>query len=282
MYCYRGYSLIIGSELPLPELPEAEGDPDIVIRLGTVPRVARKASVSDELAFHNLAGGFHITNGHEIVIDPLPGADPDAVRVVLIGRMMAYLLRQRGWLSLHASGVVIDDFGVLFLGVSGSGKSTVAAAFHARGHHVMTDDVAPVRVSDGQCIALPVGSCLRLDENSRPIVEGESAVPHWDKYRVDVTRGTMPESIEVKRIYVLMDGDDIGIQEIPLTAAVRVLSAHSFFRRGRMDETSLRSHLRDCATVAGTAPIRQLIRPRRLNALPDVVRFVEQEAGKNE
>jgi hypothetical protein len=279
MFCYRGYSLIIGSELPLPELPEAEGDPDIVIRLGTVPRIARKASVSDELAFHNLAGAFHITNGHEIMIDPLPGADPDALRVVLIGRIMAYLLRQRGWLSLHASGVVIDGFGVLFLGTSGSGKSTAAAAFHARGHHVMTDDVAPVRVSGGQCVALPARARLRLDENSRSIVGGESAVPHWDKYLVDVTRGTLPESIEVKRIYALMDGSDVGTQEIPLAASVRVLSAHSFFRRRRMDEASLRSHLHDCATVAGTASIRQLTRPRLLSSLPDLVEFVEDDVA---
>jgi hypothetical protein len=282
MYYYRGYSLIIGSELPLQELPEAEGDPDVVFRLGSVPRIARKATVSDELAFNTLAGAFHITNGHEIVIDPLPGADPEAVQVLLIGRMMAYLLRQRGWLSLHASGVLIDGFGVLFLGASGSGKSTAAAAFHARGHYVVTDDVAPVRVTAGRCIALPARPGLRLDENSRPIVEGESAVPQWDKYLVDVTRGTLPENIEVKRIYVLIDGDHIETQQIALTASVRLLSAHSFFRRGRMDETSLRNHLRDCATVAGTVSIRQLTRPRLLSALPDVVRFVEREAGENE
>ena len=277
MFCYRGYSLIIGSELPLPGLPEAEGDPDVVIRLGTIPRVTRMAGMSDELAFHNLAGAFHITNGDQIVIDPLPGADPEAVRVVLIGRIMAYLLRQRGWLSLHASGVVMNGFGVLFLGASGSGKSTAAAAFHAGGYDVMTDDVSPVRISDGRCIALSARPFLRLDEHARPIVQGESAVPQWDKYLVDVTRGTLPESIEVKRIYVLVDGTCIGTKEIPVTASVRILSAHSFFRRARMDETSLRSHLRDCATVAGTASIRQLTRPRLMSALPGLVEFVEND-----
>src|SRR5579863_7665772 len=170
MFCYRGYSLIISSELPLPELPEAEGDPDIVIRLGPIPRVPREATATNELAIHTLTGAYQITNGREIVVDPLPNVDPDAVRMVLLGRMMAYLLRQRGWLPLHASGVAVDGCAVLFLGESGAGKSTTAAAFHARGHQVITDDVAPVRISGDRCVALPVRPRLRLDASSRSLM----------------------------------------------------------------------------------------------------------------
>jgi hypothetical protein len=258
-------------------LPEAEGDPDIIIRVGRIAHRTGKTSIADETAFNSLAGTFRITNGSEIVVDPLPGADPEAMRVILIGRMLAYLLRQRGWLSLHGSGVSIDGRGVLFLGASGAGKSTTAAAFHSRGHHVATDDVAPVRISDGRCILLPGRSRLRLDESSRAIVKDASAVLQWDKYLVDVGRGTLPESVEVKRIYSLVDGDEIIKQQVPLAPAVRVLSAHSFFRRGKMDLVSLQSHLRDCAAVAGTAAVWQLTRPRSLSALPRLVEFVEND-----
>jgi hypothetical protein len=278
MFFYRGYSLIIGSELQIPELPPAQGEPDVVIRFGTVPRPAGKASVSDERAFHTSAGAFHIIDGRQIVIDPLPGADVEVLRVILIGRMMAYLLRQRGWLSLHASAVSINDCGMLFLGASGAGKSTVAAAFHSRGHKVISDDVSPVRASRNRCIALPSRPRLRLDERARSIVRSESAVAQWDKYLVDVTRGGLPDSIEVKRIYVLRDGCQIGTQEISVLASVRLLSAHSFFRRGRMDEASLRGHLRQCADVAEIVSLRYLTRPRLLTALPDVVGLAEKEA----
>jgi hypothetical protein len=284
MFRYSGYSLVISSELALPELPEAEGEPDVFIRLGKIPRVVREACVNDELAYHNLTGAYHIMNGREIVVDPLPDVNPDALRVVLLGRVMAYLLRQRGWLSLHASGVAVGSFGVLFLGASGSGKSTTAAAFYRRGHQVITDDVAAVRVSGGKCIALPARPRLRLHSDSRSVMEDEasSGVLHFDKYLFGVASGPSPETIRIQRIYVLADGDEVGAQTIPAAPSVRLLSAHSFFRRRTMDLASLHAHLHDCAAVTGAVSVRRLVRPRLLNQLPAVIEFVEKDLTSHE
>ena len=152
MNLYRGYSLNIASELPLPELPVTEGEPDIVIRVGKIHRTGRKASVSEEWAIHNPTGTYQIKDGREILVDPIPNADPTAIRLLLLGRMMAYLLRQRGWLPLHAGSVAINGRAVLLLGRSGAGKSTTTAAFHMAGYPVITDDVAPVRMLGDRCI----------------------------------------------------------------------------------------------------------------------------------
>lgn len=280
MFYYSAYSLIIGSELPLPEWPEANGEPDILIRVGTVPKVPCNATLNSELAIHNSAGAFQITNGREIVVDPLPGADPNAVRLLLLGRMMAYLLRQRGWLPLHASGVTFRQRSVLFLGHSGAGKSTTAAAFHRAGHQIVTDDVAPVRISDNKCIALPVRPRLRLDTHSRFLMaahESQGVLEFDGKYRYELPRAPLPEAIEVQRIYVLEDGETIESRPIPPVHSVRFLSAHCFFRRRRMDQATLAAHLRHCAEVARMASIRLLTRPRLLRALPDLVKFVEND-----
>jgi len=283
MLLYRAYSLIIGSELDLPELPEAAGEPDVLIRLGSIPHTTNKTTVTDELLFPRIAGGFHVRNGREIIVDPLPGADIDALRILLLGRIMAYLLRQRGWLPLHASGAIINGCGALFLGPSGSGKSTAAAAFHARGHQVIMDDVAAVRISRERCIALPGRASLRLHENTRALSgDGATAVFQRDKYLVDVSRGTFPDRAEVKRIYAIADGDEIGTQPIAPLSAVRLLSENSFFRRGEADTESLRMQLANCAAVAGATIIRRLTRPRRLSALPDLARFVEKDLAADE
>jgi hypothetical protein len=284
MLLYRGYSLLIGSDLALPELPEAEGEPDVLIRLGGIPRIPRKATLSDELSLLGFAGAFHVRNGREIVVDPLPGVNIEAVQALLLGRIMAYLLRQRGWLPLHASGVIVNGSGALFLGASGSGKSTVAAAFHASGHQVITDDVAAVRASPERCIALPGRPRLRLHDDSRALLEGlpAPAMLHYDKYLVDVSRGAFPKTVEVKRIYVIADGDEIGTQPIAPTPAVRFLTGNSFFRRWLMDTASLTMHFHHCAAVAGTtASIRRLTRPMGLSALPALVRFVEKDLASN-
>src|SRR5438874_2667027 len=126
MYRYSGYGFAIDSELEFPELPPGDGEPDVVIRLGTVPRIACRPTLDEEFAFNTLAGAFHIRGGREIIVDPLPDAAPGALSLVLLGKIMAFLLRQRGWLPLHASVVVVNERAILFLAPSGGGKSTTA------------------------------------------------------------------------------------------------------------------------------------------------------------
>jgi hypothetical protein len=282
MFRYSGYSLTIESELELPELAQATGDPDVLFRLGRVPRVVRLATMTEELAFHGLAGAFHIRNGREIVIDPLPSAEPELLRTVLLGRMMAYLLRQRGWLALHASGVTIGGVGVLFLGASGCGKSTTAAAFYARGHVVITDDVAPVRVSTGDCLGL-VRPRLRLDERSRSILNDRAlrGAPEWDKYAYNLPDArALPPSARIQRIYALTDGQRVAIQALSNLASFRLLSAHSFFKRRKMERAAIENHLSLCAAVAMSTSVHELLRPKDLRALPTLVEAVERDVTR--
>ncbi len=236
----------------------------------------------EEIAFHARGGAFHIKEGREIVLDPRPGADPALLRVLLAGRMMAFLLRQRGWLPLHASGAEVRGVGILFLGASGSGKSTTAAAFHSGGCEVVTDDVAAVRVdADGGCVLSPGGPRIRLLDDSRAVfgaAEPKGAV-QWRKRLFDLTRGERRELVPIRRIYVLEYGSEIEQERIQPMAAVAALSAHSFVKHWRMDEVALAAHLRDCSRVARSVPLYRLLRPRSLDALPELVRRVSKDLG---
>jgi hypothetical protein len=280
MFRYFGFGLTIDSEVELPDLSPGHEEPDVVIRIGPVPRTPRKATLDDEIAITHRGGAFHIRHGREIVLDPAPGANPELLRVLLMGRMMAYLLRQRGWLSLHASGVRIDGRAVLFLGVSGSGKSTTVAAFHSRGHQVITDDVGAVRVcATRQCVLRPQGSRIRLLDDSRAVFEGvaPSGVFQWDKHTFDLANGDQQELVPVARIYALEYGGAISSEGIKPLPAVALLSEHSFVRRRGMTREALAAHLSACSSVAGAVPVCKLVRPRSLAALPDLVRWVEAD-----
>lgn len=279
MFQYSVFGFSIHSELFFPNLPPGSEQPDIIIRYGCVPHITAKATMNEEIAHHARGGSFHIRTGREIIVDPKPGADPDLLRALLMGRMMAFLLRQRGWLPLHASGVAVGGEAVLFLGISGAGKSTVAAAFHARGHQVITDDVGAVRFEQGQCLICPAGPRIRLFDDALDAFAGTTppGIRQWRKSVFDVRREQAQKSIRVRRLYLLNDGDQISSEELAPLTAVATLSIHSIIRRERMDEESLSIHLRDCAMVAQRVPIRRLVRPRSLNALPAVVRFVESD-----
>jgi hypothetical protein len=62
----------------------------------------------------------------------------------LLGPVLAFLLRLRGVICLHASAVAIDDRAIALLGPPGVGKSTTAAAFAKLGYAVLSDDVVPL------------------------------------------------------------------------------------------------------------------------------------------
>src|SRR5258708_20599287 len=82
------------------------------------------------------------------------GATPDLedTATYLLGPVLGMVLRLRGVNCLHASAVPIADRACAFVGPSGSGNSSIAAAFARRGHAVLCYDVTPVAERRG-----PVG-----------------------------------------------------------------------------------------------------------------------------
>lgn len=266
MFRYSAFGLVIASEFDLPDLPPAAGDTDVTFRFGSIPRELRLTTAGDEVQRFRNTGAFRIIEGREVVIDPLAGADPVSVRTLLLGTVMAYLMQQRGWLALHGSGVIVASEAVLFLGHSGAGKSTVAAAFHALGYDVISDDVCPVQVMEKQCWVRGSWPRLRLAEGSRTLLEdlGLTGQPQVDKHSYQLPSTTSNQLIQVRRIYILEPGDQIVLTPQAPFKALCLLSENSFAVRRRMDRESLENHLRDCAGIAATVPVVHLVRPANL------------------
>jgi hypothetical protein len=83
-----------------------------------------------------------------------PLTDADAV-TYLLGPVLAFLLRLKGRVPLHASGAVVDGRAVLFAGDAGAGKSTTAAALAALGCPLLSDDVVPLAEAGSGPLAWP-------------------------------------------------------------------------------------------------------------------------------
>jgi hypothetical protein len=280
---YRAFGLLIDSQIELPELENGSSAelPDLRIRLGIVQRVRHKATFEEELAFNIVGAYFSIRRGCDIIVDPKPGSDPAAVRVVLLGRVMAFLLRQRGWLPLHASAVEVGGGAVLFLGAAGAGKSTTAAAFHSHGHRVLSDDVGAVRVDDqGVCLLQPSLSYVRLREDALPLLgQGieERASYQVDKYRCDLDRRTPQSLYRVLSTYVLEYGPVLKTESVPSLEATMLLSKNSFVKHRNTEKNQLADHLRNCVAVTAAVPVRRLRRPRNLTLTSEMVELVEKE-----
>ncbi len=70
-----------------------------------------------------------------------PAVSQAEITMCLLGPIIGFVLHLRGAPCLHASAVAVEGRAVAFLGHSGAGKSTTAAAFIRRGFRALTDDV---------------------------------------------------------------------------------------------------------------------------------------------
>ena len=104
---------------------------------------------STECAFQaECVGEFHVCNGDTVTYAPVPGADPEWVRLYLNSQVLVALLHQRKIINFHASSFVYNGMGVMVLGETGAGKSSLTLAFALHEGGFLTDDLTPL-VFDG-------------------------------------------------------------------------------------------------------------------------------------
>src|SRR5882724_6839105 len=161
--CYRVYGLRLRTSLPLTiaaEPPEAVGDPDVEIREDSAGLLAaalersdlapdreawmQHARLADGSTYVRWEGLFHFlipADGRRIVYGRLGDASEESIQTYLLGQVLSYALTKQGHETLHATVVVIGSRAVGFLGESGMGKSTLAAAFLETGAKLVTDDL---------------------------------------------------------------------------------------------------------------------------------------------
>ena len=117
----------------------------------------------------------------------------DAI-VYLLGPVFAFVLRLRGFTSLHASAAVIRGNAVAFVGPGGAGKSTIAGALARGNYPILGDDVAVLEKISEEYYLRPAYPHLRLWPNSGSILFGaKDALPKlvpssesWDKCFLDL------------------------------------------------------------------------------------------------
>lgn len=163
-YAYAFHGLRILSDIRLTELVELpagawDGEPDVTVRVGSVPPVSgggAKFADGYHVGEHEIlldmpaAGRYLARAGNVVTVEPEASADPGAVQLFLIGSGLAAILHQRGLLPLHACAVEHGGECVAFLGDSGAGKSTLAAMLSRRGLRLVTDDVLVTRPHAGK------------------------------------------------------------------------------------------------------------------------------------
>lgn len=221
---YHAFGLRIASELELPELHPGGAPADVFIHYRESDAAQRDPELDwiegggEAIRLHFDGISFTILEGRRIDVEAPPGTPSADVRIWLLGSVIAALLHQRGYLTIHANVIALGaDRAAAFAADSGCGKSLLAAWFESRDHAVLADDLCAIRTDSTGPMATFEGiprlklwaeSLHALGRNETSLERVASAV---DKYHVPLRRARDVGSLEplrLERLYLLDRTED--------------------------------------------------------------------------
>ncbi|MEO1429118.1 MAG: serine kinase [Cyanobacteria bacterium J06632_19] len=291
MYSYIAYGLSFQSELAIPEFIPGQGgcDAQIIIKKDSTPKDylaeeylcqewALKVHQQEAFLYVKDTGIFLIQRGHKIVVVPTENATEKGIRLYLVGTVMSILLYQRQFLVLHASVANINGSAVAFLGESGEGKSSTAAAFYRKGYDILTDDVAPVTLAKGPATITPgfpqIKLCRKTAEALGYDFDSLDVINSPKQKRGHRFKPNSLAPLPIGRIYVLYEDTELKIERFTSKESVIELLRHS--RPITLYHSGDTNHFFQCVTLAKECGVYRLGRPRDLALLPETVKLVEE------
>ncbi|MDA8337481.1 MAG: hypothetical protein M0Z41_21260 [Peptococcaceae bacterium] len=277
----------------MPELEQGEGEPDVIVRFGRVPQTIEHATTR-MVRFEAAPGRFlfrvdgiacyYVQEGREIVVEPYENSNGKDVRLFLLEPVFAALLYQRKNLVLHGAAVALNGNGIVLSGISGYGKSTLAAKFYQKGYAILTDDVCPVTALKDTPRITPGFPALRLWKDALKklgcnVDNMARARDNLDKYTLHVGDRFQREPLPLAGIYILVvqNNADISITRLEGIGKMTTLMNIAYHLGFLQEEGGKTNHFEQCTAIANTVGIYRLSQPRDRFCAEQLVSLIEEE-----
>ena len=296
---YQLYGLVIESPIPLScPTPRSRRQPDVRLHAGR-PAQFEEARRLFQLSStphgwfecRRLTGGAtylrwaHLfeflisSDGRTIEYRRLEKATHDSLTTYLLGQVLSFSLLSFGYEPLHATAVVIDGEAVAFLGDCGYGKSTLGAAFVARGFSILTDDVLALESRGDTWIAHAGPPRLKLFPSvARKVLARTNGGPlnaETSKLVLPLNAGEASDTaVPIRALYVLSDPARRAgrapshIRIAPLSGQEAFLEVtRAAFNLIQVDRARLTNQFATATRLVCDVPLRRLTYPRTLSSL---------------
>ena len=299
---YLAYGVVVESDVALGVPPDPRPADILVARMESPVRTRSVAWLdrdSDpDLSVGLVPGGFYLrfhkeaefvvsADGRSLHWFAVAGLSDTLVHL-LLDQVLPRALTRLGRVILHGSCVARDDHGCLAIcGVSGAGKSTIAAALMARGFRVVADDCVVVQEPGIPPLVVPAYPGLRLSATSirvsgltglevhgpvsRHSTKMRIAPPSDSGLRVSETR------VPLRAIVVLPDPDAEdgsqpipGVELTPAAAGIELLR-HSFQLNGPGERSASLSRILSIADACRVSLMRYDHTDAGLQAVCDAI-----------
>ncbi len=238
-YTYQAYGLTL--RVPFVCSGLSTGDPgtppDLEVVEGEVPATLAAAELRGDgfeaapgrllLELGRFSGRFLVENGRRVTFQRGSTAEEAALGYHLINSIMAAVMRQRGYLVMHASVAARGSTAIMVMGVSGAGKSTTLAALCARGWSMLSDDVTVLQRSlAGEIQVLPGVPQVSLFEHTAQRLDmdvaGQPLYP-WRRMKalIPSPAPTSSEPVPLRTVFILELGSGPTLEREKMLGAQR-------------------------------------------------------------
>jgi hypothetical protein len=302
-YRYLGFGLKIASEIEFPELfPGGSGEADLWIRHG-MPEDTSFDDHDAHKVWHELlpdrfrlnipgTGRYLAHSGDTVCFMESPVAELSTARVYVLTVTMAALLMQKGRFLLHASGVVRDGRIHLFMGESGTGKSSLLAELRKRGYVPFTDDVCALTIDaegEGPVRAHASYPMMKLlPESMRAIEDPRYGFEHriWpdeEKYgqffHEEFTTEALPiGSIQILKVESGLTGG-YSSEKVTGVSGFRLLTEHTYRKQFIREIGLATAHAGLLSRLLSDITVRTLSRPTAGSDIRTFADFAEALIG---
>jgi hypothetical protein len=280
-YTYRAYGLTFSSEISFPQWPDlpTAGEADVYIKKGVLfgkdymppDSVQIETSPGNVLLRGSQSATILVSGGNTITVEQLPGGNPAVIRQILLGWALAGIFLQRGMLPLHGSALCSGDNCFVICAASGTGKSTLTAAFLNAGYTYLDDNVALIEYQEDIPFVAPGIPEIRLWEDTMETIAFEHTItgrvkPELNKHTILARSNFRNTPASLKKIFILRRTQDSHLSFETLTGAAKfqALWEHVFCVRFMGDSGSKLSLFENLQALAARVAVVEIRMPAKL------------------
>jgi hypothetical protein len=274
---YKAFGVLFSVPFQIDGMIESIGEPEIKISFGDTPEKLENVEKKGVLFQVNKEGflfelnnvaRYWAKNSGEVIVTKSQSASTDDVIVFLFSSVFAYLLQNKGVLTLHANVVYKNNKAFLIAGHSGAGKSTLTYALIKNGYSFYSDDIAPIYFDNQEPVTSPGLPRLKLwqDALNTFSINNNNLKPirnQLEKYYLPVIIDNTIENLKVKKMLVIAmhNKDNFEVEKLTGSKKFTALKANTYRYQFLTNENGIQPHFLLSSQLVSKIDIYRITRP---------------------
>lgn len=229
---------------------------------------------------------YYVSCGRYIVIEFLTeDIYYPEILLFLMSSVIISLLEQRKYITIHGSAVANEkNNGIMFIGDSGVGKSTISYAMYKKGYRFITDEICAIKIKNNKAfiyqdfgyIKLWTNTLQKFDEELSKLKRARKK-NNYGKYLYNINNYEKNPTI-IKNIFIINSHNKNSFDTIRLEniKAINIVTKNSFNNMLLKDIGDKKNQYNCYSVLANQCKIYKINRPHNGFLLNDFVKKIEE------